>query len=161
MQQQQQQQQLRGYNNTLLLFLQTSVIVLLSFLPFLYGNSYDDTIAVSAQPQSQTKQGAPLAILPGITGNILATVSFLISTSSFILGLKIQSIARETSSSSLINKYFDTLILSLVIPSLIIDVYGILTVGSHLYLEDMPYLLLLFALFIPIGAILFLVKKLH
>jgi hypothetical protein len=76
------------------------------------------------------------------------------------LGLKIQSVARE-SSSSIINKYFDTLIFSLIIPSIVIDIYGILTVGSHLYLEDAPYLLLLFALFIPIGAILFLVKKLH
>jgi hypothetical protein len=36
-----------------------------------------------------------------------------------------------------------------------------LIVRSHLYLPDIPYLSLLFALFIPAGAILFLVRKLH
>jgi hypothetical protein len=51
--------------------------------------------------------------------------------------------------------------LALIIPSIVINIYGILMVASHLYPEDAPYLLLLFALFIPIGAILFLVKKLH
>jgi hypothetical protein len=58
------------------------------------------------------------------------------------------------------NKYFELLILALVIPSVIINIYGILLVGSHLDPEDTPYLLLLFALFIPIGAVLFLVRKL-
>ena len=58
------------------------------------------------------------------------------------------------------NKYFELLILALVIPSVIINIYGILLVGSHLYPEDAPYLLLLFALFIPVGAVLFLVRKL-
>jgi hypothetical protein len=58
------------------------------------------------------------------------------------------------------NKYFELLILALGIPSVIINIYGILLVGSHLDPEDTPYLLLLFALFIPIGAVLFLVRKL-
>ncbi|MGN6823144.1 MAG: hypothetical protein ACTHJ7_10305, partial [Candidatus Nitrosocosmicus sp.] len=108
-----------------------------------------------------------------LTGNILATVSFLIGTSAFLLGLRVQNASRTvipsssptTSKSalpiSIINKYFDLLILGLVLPSIVVDVYGILTVGSHLYPEDSPYLLLLFVLFIPIGIILFLVKKLH
>ena len=59
------------------------------------------------------------------------------------------------------NKYFELLILALVIPSVIINIYGILLVGSHLYPGDAPYLLLLFALFIPAGAVLFLVRKLR
>ena len=63
--------------------------------------------------------------------------------------------------SSIMNKYFELLILALVIPSVIINIYGILLVGSHLYLGDVPYLLLLFALFIPAGAVLFLVRKLR
>src|SRR5919199_1165697 len=127
------------------------------------------------QPQPQTAQGLPVVIVPAITGNILAVVSFLIGTSSFILGLRIQSGARTTttgstslsSSSSAIlpssemHKYFELLILALVIPSIGINAYGILLVGSHLYLPDAPYLSLLFALFIPAGAILFLVRKLH
>jgi hypothetical protein len=156
----------KQYSNSLLLFLLTSIILFLSFISFLYANNYEDNVTVRAQSQSQslsqTRQGLPLALLPGITGNVLATVSILISTSSFILGLKIQSLAKTPSTSStIIDKYFNTLILSLVIPSIVIDVYGILAVGSHLYTEDTPYLLLLFVLFIPIGAILFLVKKLH
>ena len=116
------------------------------------------------QKQQITRQGAPLAIIPGLTGNILATVSFLIGTSSFILGLRIQNAARITPSlstlpSSTINKYFDLLILALVIPSIVINIYGILTIGNHLYPEDTPYLILLFVLFIPIVAILILIKN--
>ena len=132
---------------------------------------------VRAQQQSQqqqTSQGVPIAIIPGLTGNILAIVSFLIGTSSFILGLRIQSAARtattgsSTSSStssalplSIMNRYFELLILTLVIPSVVINIYGILLIGSHLYPEDAPYLLLPYVLFIPIGAILFLVTKLR
>jgi hypothetical protein len=50
---------------------------------------------------------------------------------------------------------------SQVIPSVIINIFGILLVGSQLYPIDAPYLVLLFALFIPAGAVLFLTKKLH
>jgi hypothetical protein len=35
-----------------------------------------------------TRTGAPLNIVPGLTSNILTGVSFLIGTSSFILGLR-------------------------------------------------------------------------
>jgi hypothetical protein len=119
--------------------------------------------------------GAPVAIVPGLAGNVLAVVSFLIGTSSFILGLRIQTAARTTATtestssssaaralpSSIMNKYFELLILALVIPSVIINIFGILLVGSHLYPADAPYLLLLFALFIPAGAVLFLLRKLN
>lgn len=150
----------------LLLFLLLYTIVLLSISFLSTGNN--NTVRAEQQ-QQLTRQGVPIALIPGLTGNILATVSFLIGTSSFILGLKIQSASRIALTSStqsisplsIINKYFDLLILALVIPSIVINIYGILMVASHLYPEDAPYLLLLFALFIPIGAILFLVKKLH
>jgi len=147
---------------------------LLTFLSLL---SFGDEYVVKAQlqqSQSQTRIGAPLAIIPGLTGNVLTAVSFLIGTSSFILGLRIQSASKAaavvdrgapssqlTPSSSIITKYYELLIIALVVPSIVINIYGILLVSNHLYLEDTPYLLLLFVLFIPIGAILFLVKKLH
>ncbi|MGN6560684.1 MAG: hypothetical protein ACTHJ2_09190 [Candidatus Nitrosocosmicus sp.] len=149
-----------------------SIVVLFS-TPFIYK---DNITAIAQQQQTSqqlTSQGIPIAVIPGLTGNILATVSFLIGTSAFLLGLRVQNASRTvipsssstTSKSalpiSIINKYFDLLILGLVLPSIVVDVYGILTVGSHLYPEDSPYLLLLFVLFIPIGVILFLVKKLH
>jgi hypothetical protein len=54
-------------------------IVLLSLLFFLV---YVDTAKAEQQEQQQTSQGAALAIIPGLTGNILAIVSFLIGTSS-------------------------------------------------------------------------------
>jgi hypothetical protein len=57
------------------------------------------------------------------------------------------------------NKYLDLLILALVIPSVVIIIYGILLIGSHLYPGDAPYLLLLYVLFIPAGAVLVLVRK--
>ena len=119
-----------------------------------------------------TSQGSPIAIIPGLTQNVLTIVSFLIGTSSFILGLRLQKWSRTTTESrssssqpptlptSITNKYFESLILALVIPSVIINIYGILLVGSHLDPENAPYFILLFALFIPIGAVLFLVRKL-
>jgi hypothetical protein len=121
------------------------------------------------QSQPQTTQGLPLVFIPAFTGNILAVVSFLIGTSSFILGLRMQSVSRiitESSSSSTLplstmHKYFELLILTLVIPAIGLNTYGILVLASHLYLADSPYLLLLFVLFIPAGAILFLVSKLR
>jgi hypothetical protein len=165
---------------TMLLFLLVSNTMLL-FISFLYGT--DNNIAIAQQQQQQqqvqqTAQGSPIALIPGLTGNILAAVSFLIGTSSFILGQRIQSVSKnilptsysttatkETQSTSPlpseINKYFDFLILALVVPSIVINVYGIFMVGSHLYPEDMPYLLLLFVLFIPMTVILFLLKKLR
>src|ERR671930_1699934 len=84
----------------------------------------------------QTSRGLPIAIIPGLTGNILAIVSFLIGTSSFILGLRIQNAARTATGSSsssssipstlplsMMNKYLDLLILALVIPSVVIIIY--------------------------------------
>lgn len=155
----------------LLLFFLTSSLIPLS-LSFLSLDNNNITVrAQQQQQQQQTSQGSPLPLIPGITGNILAVVSFLIGTSSFILGLRIQSAVKtpttSTSSStttlpsSLINKYFELLILALVIPSVVINIYGILVVASHLYPEDLPYLLILYALFIPAGAVLFLVGKLR
>ena len=153
-----------------------SLLTFTFLLTFLSLPSFDDEYVVKAQQQSQsqTRIGAPLAIIPGLTGNVLTAVSFLIGTSSFILGLRIQSASKAAAvvdrgapssqlkpSSSMITKYYELLIIALVVPSIVINIYGILLVSNHLYLEDTPYLLLLFVLFIPIGAILFLVKKLH
>jgi hypothetical protein len=136
----------------------------------------NNTVRAQQQQQQQTQQqtslGAPIVIIPGLTQNVLTIVSFLIGTASFILGLRIQNAARTTTEStsassiralpsSITNKYFELLILALVIPSVVINIYGILLIGSHLYLEDAPYLLLVFALFIPAGAVLFLVGKLR
>jgi hypothetical protein len=142
--------------------------IMILFLPFILVD-YNNDGAQQSQPQAQqTTLGAPVVLIPAITQNILTIVSFLIGTASFILGLKIQSAARATSSttsilpSSIINRYFDLLILALVVPSIAINIFGILVVGSHLYpAPDIAYLVLLFALFIPAGAILFLVRKLR
>ena len=158
----------------ILFFSLLTFTILLTFFSLL---SLDIEYVAKAQQQLQslTRTGAPLAIVPGLTGNILTAVSFLIGTSSFILGLRIQSASKKTtvvdqgsptnrstpSASSMITKYYELLIVTLVVPSIVINIYGILLVSNHLYLEDTPYLLILFVLFIPIGAILFLVKKLH
>ena len=151
----------------LLSFLLTCTAMLLSLSFMCLANN-----TVRAQQHQQvTSQGTPITIIPGLTQNVLTIVSFLIGTSSFILGLRIQNAARATTEStpsstpthpsSIMNKYFELLILALVIPSVFINIYGILLVGSHLYPGDAPYLLLLFALFIPAGAVLFLVRKLR
>jgi hypothetical protein len=70
-----------------------SLFIVLSLLFFLM--SIDAAKAQQQQQPQQTSQGAPLAIIPCLTQNILAIVSFLIETSSFILGLRIQSAAEQ------------------------------------------------------------------
>jgi hypothetical protein len=153
----------------LLSFLLTCTVMLLSQSFMCLANN---TARAQQQQEQVTSQGTPITIIPGLTQNVLTIVSFLIGTSSFILGLRIQNATRATTEStssptptptlplSIMNKYFELLILALVIPSIIINIYGILLVGSHLYPGDAPYLLLLFALFIPAGAVLLLVRKL-
>ena len=149
-----------------------SVLITILLAAAILAGILQAAIAQKQQPQPQTSQGLPVVIVPGLTQNILTVVSFLIGTSSFILGLRIQSAARTTTTttgstssptlpSSAMQKYFELLILALVIPSIVLNTYGILLVGSQLYLPDAPYLSLLFALFIPAGAILFLVEKLR
>jgi hypothetical protein len=120
-----------------------SPVVLLLFLTM-------DNNTVCAQQQNQTTRlGVPIPIIPGITGNVLTVVSFLIGTSSFIVGLRIQSATKTATTPSLsIIKYFEILILALVIPAIIINIFGVLLVGGHLYPEDTPYLALVYALFL-------------
>src|SRR2546428_3755886 len=126
----------------LLSFLLTCTAMLLSLSFMCLANN-----TVRAQQQQVTSQGTPITIIPGLTQNVLTIVSFLIGTSSFILGLRIQNAARpatELSSSrptipySIMNKYFELLILALIIPSVIIIIFGIILVGSHLYLGEAP-----------------------
>lgn len=161
------------YRTISLFFSLLILTFLFTFCSFLsVGKNY--TLAQQIQDNMEnTRTGAPLTIVPGLTSNILTGVSFLIGTSSFILGLRIQNINKTmttteddnqkkiSSPSTTITKYYELLILALVFPAIVINIYGILAVASHLYLEDAPYLILLFVLFIPIGVILFLVKKLH
>jgi hypothetical protein len=137
--------------------------ILLSFQVLMINSLFASFVFAEGQQQQYTN--TPITLIPGLTQNVLTIVSLLIGTSSFILGLRIQNLARSTSSSSsssiIMNKYFDLLILALVIPSVIIIIFGIILVGSNLDPGDFAYLLLLFALFIPAGVVLFLVKKLN
>ena len=165
-----------------LFFSLLALAFIFAFIVYLSVEDNSNNIIIAQEIEQQmeyTRTGAPLTIVPGLVSNILTGVSFLVGTSSFILGLRIQSISKtikpnsddaqtglpisSQSSSPLatITKYYEILILALVFPAIVINIYGILAVASHLYLEDAPYLVLLFVLFIPIGAILFLVKKLH
>jgi hypothetical protein len=63
--------------------------------------------------------------------------------------------------SATMNRYFRILILAMVLPAIVIIVYGIAVVGSALGPGDGHYLLLLFLLFIPTGAILFLLSRIY
>jgi hypothetical protein len=113
---------------------------------------------VFAEQQKNTNTTS--TIITSVTQNLLTVVSFLIGTSSFILGLSLQNISKSEPN-SVINKYFSVLILALVVPSIIIIVYGIFLVGSTIEPGDIHYLLLLLSLFVPAGVILFLVGKLR
>ena len=136
-----------------------AVILLMSIHVIVIANSCTSYVFAQETPQYEN---VPVTLIPAITQNILTIVSLLIGTSSFILGLRIQNLARLAASSSImINKYMETLILALVIPSIFIIIFGIILVGIQLEIGDLAYLLLLFALFIPAGVILLLIRNLR
>jgi hypothetical protein len=115
---------------------------------------------VFAQEQMMMTTNIDYSIITSLTDNLLTVVSFLIGTSSFVLGLRLQNLSKS-GANSIINKYFSILILALIVPSVIIIAYGIFVIGSSIEPGDMDYLLLLFSLFVPAGVILFLVGKLR
>jgi hypothetical protein len=136
--------------------------ILLIIQIFVIASSFTSSVLAEEIQQDST----PVTLIPAITQNILTIVSLLIGTSSFVLGLRIQNLAKPASSTAspsliLINRYMDTLILALVIPSIVIIIFGIILVGIQLEPGDLAYLLLLFALFIPAGVILFLIRNLR
>ena len=136
--------------------------ILLIIQIFVIASSFTSSVLAEEIQQDST----PVTLIPAITQNILTIVSLLIGTSSFVLGLRIQNLAKPASSTAspsliLINRYMDTLILALVIPSIVIIIFGIILVGIQLDPGDLAYLLLLFALFIPAGVILFLIRNLR
>lgn len=138
----------------------TSILLIIQI--FVIASSF--TSSVLAQEIQQNS--IPITLIPAVTQNILTIVSLLIGTSSFVLGLRIQNLAKPALSTAspsliLINRYMDTLILALVIPSIAIIIFGIILVGIQLEPGDLAYLLLLFALFIPAGVILFLIRNLR
>jgi len=132
---------------------------------------------------SNSVQSRPVVIVPHIMQNLLKVISFFYVACFFILGFRIQSAERTTMgstsqslspTSSLIDKHFLLLILVSLIPAIIVIIYGIVLVGMYIYgtintpsgksaymQGNVSYLLLLFIWFVPTGAVLFLVKKLH
>jgi signal peptidase I len=131
-----------------------------------------------------TAQSSPAVIVPHLMQNLLKAISFFFVACFFVLGFRIQRAERITTGSasqsssptspSVIDKYFLLLILSSLIPALIVTIYGIVLIhmyvsgtintpsGEHAYMErNYSYLLPLFICFVPAGAVLFLVKKLH
>ena len=136
------------------------VISLLSF--FIISNflTIPPAFAEAQQQQQHQQTSVSVRLIPSITQNIHTIVSFLLETSSFILGMRIQNLARSTARSwptstqlpiLIMNKYFEFLLMALVNPSMAIIVYGIIIVGVS-DPGEAAYLLLLFALFIPTGA---------
>jgi len=122
--------------------------LIISILPL-----YQIALAVTEHTPSNAA-----SIATSVTQNLLTVVALLLGTSSFILGLSIQNSSRLTNT---MNRYFRILILAMVLPSVVIIIYGIVIVGYTLDPEDVHYLLLLAALFVPAGAILFLLSRLH
>jgi hypothetical protein len=59
------------------------------------------------------------------------------------------------------NRYFRTMILALLIPSIVIISYGVVIVAYSVDSGDEHYLLLLFTLYVPSGAILFLLTRIY
>lgn len=113
----------------------------------------------SLQDQSVTeKQPSNPVLVAAITQNLLTIIAFLIGTASFVLGLSIQNASRLTTA---MNRYFRTMILTLLIPSIVIISYGVVIVAYSVDPGDEHYLLLLFALYVPSGAILFLLTRIH
>jgi signal peptidase I len=141
-------------------------------------------VNIFANNGGNTIQSSPAVIVPHLMQNLLKAISFFFVACFFVLGFRIQRAERTTTGSilqsssptspSVIDKYFLLLILSSLIPALIVIIYGIVLIdmyvagtlstpsGKHVYMErNFSYLLPLFICFVPAGAVLFLVKKLH
>ena len=103
-----------------------------------------------------TSQSTNTTLITSITQNLLTVVAFLLGTSSFILGLNIQNVSRLT---NVMNNYLKILILALVFPAIFIILYGIALIGNTIEPGDIHYLIILLSLFVPSGAILFLLSK--
>ena len=103
-----------------------------------------------------TSQSTNTTLITSITQNLLTVVAFLLGTSSFILGLNIQNVSRLT---NVMNNYLKVLILALVFPAIFINIYGIALIGNTIEPGDIHYLIILLSLFVPSGAILFLLSK--
>ena len=138
----------------ILLFICASAFHGLDFPIHVYGTPSKQDQSVD---QLDLKPSSP-ALITGITQNLLTVVSFLVGTTSFVLGLTIQNAPRLTST---MKSYFRTMILALLVPAIVIITYGIIVTAYAIDPGDEHYLLLLFALYVPSGAILFLLRKLH
>ena len=75
-----------------LLLINSFLAILL--LQFLIANNLITFFAFAQAQQQQQQTSIPVTLIPSITQNILTIVSFLIGTSSFILGLRIQNLSR-------------------------------------------------------------------
>jgi hypothetical protein len=127
-----------------------SLLVFYSFISFFFS-PLQNQIAFAVNGKNE------VTIITSLIQNLLTVVSFLLGTSSFILGLSIQNVAKLSSE---MNNYLKILILTLVLPAIFINIYGIFLVGINIEPEDIHYLIILFSLFVPSGAILFLLSKL-
>ena len=134
-------------------------LIAISLLGIAENESFNSVVFAQEQ-MMMTTTNIDYGIITSLTDNLLTVVSFLIGTSSFVLGLRLQNLSKS-GANSIINKYFSILILALIVPSVIITVYGIFVIGSSIEPGDIDYLLLLFSLFVPAGVILFLVGKLR
>jgi hypothetical protein len=92
----------------ILVFMISTLII--SILPL-----YQIALAVTEHTPSNAA-----SIATSVTQNLLTVVVLLLGTSSFILGLSIQNSSRLTDT---MNKYFRILILAMVLPSVVINLW--------------------------------------
>jgi|ERR671918_664596 hypothetical protein len=142
----------------LVLFLGIALEIGVNFPVYLEATPSSQNLAGNDQLDQLEQEYSNPALVTGITQNLLTVVSFLVGTTSFVLGLTIQNASRLTPT---MNSYFKTMILALLIPAIIIITYGVFVTAATLDPGDEHYLLLLFALYVPSGTILFILRKLH
>jgi hypothetical protein len=93
-------------------------------------------------------------IMLDITSDYLTVIPFLIGTSSFVLGLFIE---KNTGLTGTMKKVYRVLILSLLIPSTIMIVYGISLISDASTFT--PHLILFTLMLAPIGTMLYLISR--
>ena len=135
----------------LVLFLGIALEIGVNFPVYLEATPSSQNLAGNDQLDQLEQEYSNPALVTGITQNLLTVVSFLVGTTSFVLGLTIQNASRLTPT---MNSYFKTMILALLIPAIIIITYGVFVTAATLDPGDEHYLLLLFALYVPSGFML-------
>ena len=119
-----------------------------TFLPLIFVILLFTFPSALAQ-ETQSYNDDRSSIVTSATQNLLTVVSFLIGYFFFSFSTEHTKYSK-TPPNPIITKYFNVLILALMVPSVVIIIYGIILIGVSIEPKNLHYLLLTF-LFVKVN----------